>query len=258
MRHWITTAAVLLCVATLSSGQQQTQKVAEPTLCKAVETRQAAWCEEQNEGFNSMGQRAGLTLTFDLNLPKGYTIASLNQPTRVKATDSEGTDLSDIEEGFGGKQYVDLALSWSDEPTRQFIFNLGQTARSAETFSLRASVPANVYQRTEQVTLDVRSTRTSIDEGVLEMPGVTAQMAVDGGMHQVTFSPGTVRDRIEAIELIRGGSVVSESSSSMWSDDSVTYFFDNDPGQGAEMRITVRRGSKTIPLRIDVKDIELP
>ncbi|MEO1128445.1 MAG: hypothetical protein AAFX05_01920 [Planctomycetota bacterium] len=257
MRGWITTAAMLLCVTTLSSAQQS-RDAAEPTLCKAVETRQTEWCEKDDDGFSSMGQRTGLTLTFDLNLPKGMKIASLDQPKRIEATDSEGTDLSEIEEGFSGREYVELPMSWSDEPTTQFTFNLGLTARRAETFSLRASVPANVYLRTEQVMLDVGSSRSAIDAGALEMNGVTAQMSVDGGMHQVTFQPGTVRDRVEAIELVRGGAVVAESTSSMWSDDSVTYFFDGDPGDGAEVRITVRRGSKTIPLRIDVKDVELP
>lgn len=201
--------------------------------------------------------KPGLTLIFDVAVPEGRTLMAIEQPVKVEARDVAGTNLAAIEADFmGDKTYVEVVESWG-EPPRQFEFTLALPARSAATFDLSAELTAVTFARVETVEAALSTDSVTLDAAPFGGAQVTARLINEGGSPHVEIRPGSVRDQLEALELLSGDAAL-ETSMSMWNDESVTYMFDGAHQANMTLRLKVRAGLERSPLVINLDDQPLP
>ena len=105
-------AMIFACgfAATLASAVEspmvRTDMAMTVTLTKITETRQLVVVEPEEDEFDFGQDTPGLHLQFTLAVPDGLKVLEVRQPEQVIARDSEGTDLSEIEEDFMGERNV--------------------------------------------------------------------------------------------------------------------------------------------------------
>lgn len=231
------------------------------TLTKLAETRVAQVVKPAGEEgvFEMSSDEPSLSLTFSLALPQGCRVMSVEQPPAVTAVDSAGTDLSKIKPGFSDElEYVDLEHDFKDDDdVCEITFKLLPTARSAATFSARASFNAVVYTGSKPVAVEGKAEWTTLtDESVAGLGKPVRFRAKDDGLE---FEPSEVEDRIEEISIQTGPNEVVESNGWFSDGSTITYLFDEMPAaRPLKATITLRTGVKTIPLIIDVKNQPLP
>lgn len=201
--------------------------------------------------------RPGLTLTFGLDLPAGATLVELREPESLRAVDSTGLDLTDVEPGFSGKaEYLDVVHAWEGEP-KEATLTLALPRRRAQSVSVEAEIEAVVCSGTEQVAVGAASSPAALRAGVAGFPEARLHVERKGGQLQVIVTPGTVKAWIEDVAVV-AGSAAHESTSAMWSDAQLVYYVEAPAGvEAAEVRLTVRRELRSVPVRLDV-DVALP
>lgn len=245
--------------AALVALADETGAPMQPTLTTVTDHRAVvvAGEDEGNFGFN----RTGLTLAYDLALGDGFQFASfVDDEFKFVAVDSEGTDLTDLgETEFGTPPIVEPIMTFEDERTvvKEFKVNLASPARTATTFTVSGTIPANIFASTETIELEIPTLPAEMPESILG-PGVQASMSMMGGNASVIFTPGSLKDVIEEVSLVMPGDAVKETTSSMWNEASVSYFFDGAAPEGTYVRLKIRRGFQTVPLRVTIVEMPLP
>jgi hypothetical protein len=221
-------------------------------LTQVREVRQA-----RLSGESPSFDRPGLTLTFGLDLPAGAQLVELREPESLRAVDSTGLDLTDVELGFSGKrEYLDVVHAWEGEP-KEATLTLALPRRRAATVSVEAEIEAVVCSGTEIVEVAAGSSPGALRTDVAGFPEAKIHVERKGGQLQVVVSPGTVKGWIEDVAVVAGGAA-HESNSAMWSDQQLVYFVEA-PAEAAEMvRLTVRRELRAIPVRLELAGVVLP
>ena len=94
---------------TIPHSMARTSVPADPVeiatqLLELREIRSLSFKEDAEDEFIFAGDRPGLVLTFQTQLPQNRKLISLDQPESVVSTDSTGADLGDIEANIIGEQ----------------------------------------------------------------------------------------------------------------------------------------------------------
>jgi len=246
--------AVLLAVTA------QTPPAATPaslTLKSIRENRVLQVVKAADDAMVMMGDTPGLLLTFGITLPEGRRLLELQQPEKVIAKDSAGTDLSQIEEGFSGeREYVDDVTTWNDEGVTEITMRLASSARAATTFDVTADFTANLYTGTTVV--KASPTVEWIDLDAAQFGGkVQIRLSQDNDSFGIEFKPDSVKELIEKLEVVSGDTTTEGNG---WFSDgrTVTFMIDAKPEGSVTAHITVRTGVETIPLKIELKGQALP
>ena len=219
---------------------------------------------DDDNNFGMMQDEPGLFLTFRFETADGLQVLEIRQPNTVEATDSQGNDLTDIEEGFSGeKEYVEVGMTFDNEPPTEMTFHLSTTARAAESFSLKANLEATIFASTEERTFQVNQDWIDVDAGILGNDAARMKFGKSSGMFGesigLTIRSGTAKDVIQDVVVTIDGKE-HESSMSVWSDDEITYAFDEEIAEdaAAELTLTVRTELQIVPIIVEIKDQELP
>lgn len=258
---------VVLTASVLTSGLAALASATKPmpaqpasiraTLTQVRETRVHDIAAPSEDRFVFPNEQPGLFLSFDLNIPEGLTLIDLEQPTRIRAVDSVGSDLTVIEESFmGTKDHVELEQSFGEAPTG-FVMTLATPVRSATRFTVEAAMVATLFAQTTEKTLPAPTDWVSLPPDVTG--GVDVRIKVDGddSSANVHVQPGTARDLFEEITL-KGAGRELDSMGSMWSDDNATFFFDGAFKPGMTITFTIRTGLTTMPVNVSLVDATLP
>ena len=205
-----------------------------------------------------VGDTPGLLLTFGIALPEGRRLLDLQQPKKVAAKDSAGTDLSDIEQGFSGeREYVRDVASWKDESVSEITLRLASSARAATTFDVSAEFTAGVYTGIKVLKASPTTEWADLDPALFGGRKVQVRINPDKESFGIEFKPDSAKDLIEKLDVVSGGST-SESNGWFSDGQSVTFMIDATPAGAVTANITVRTGVETIPLKIDLKGQALP
>ncbi len=252
------TTQTLAMLSLLVAPAQEPHPAIQPRLTEVADHRVTTLAgEDESFGFNE----PGLRLTFDLNLRPGYRFAAFkSEDAEVVARDSTGADLSVLEEGaFGPPEHFEAIATWGEEGMlyESFTLRLSQPARSAETFSVDATIPVAVYAGTKTHEMQVGEKRTGLTPAVFGRDA-TIQLRSTNGATAVTIIPGTLKDAIDKIELILADGEPVDSTSTMWNDASAEYAFPGEVPSSARVRITSRRDFHVVPMRVQIRDMRLP
>jgi|GEM_PF-3031550 len=238
----------------LSGGGSTTEQSLTPTLLTVKETRVAEIVPPDEDKMTFPSDKPGLRLTFRVPLPDGVTLLDIAEPGAFIATDAAGADLTKVEPGFNGEpDYIETTQVWGEAPTK-FTFTLAPATRSAETFSLDATIDATVYETTVTKSVKIGPEWTAVD--AFGTP-VKARLKPAGNSFDVEMQPGTIKAQVESIALVGGGNE-TESGWTMWNDDSISWRFDGVEGEPDSIRLVIRQGLRTLPLRVHLTDQPLP
>ena len=230
------------------------------TLLRIVETRIAdVSVPKPDDGMMFMSSdKPGLSLVFNVRLPAGVQVMSLQQPAKVVAADSAGTDLSKIEPGFRDElEYVDLEHDFKDDDDlSQITLQLASPARKAETFDVHAEFSATVFTGSKPVPLTLTNEWTPLPA---DLADIKEAMRIKAGEDGIAIEPASIETWLEKIELQVSDKEVVESNGWFSDGTTINYMFDSLPKERPlKATLTVRTGVKTLPLTIDVKKQALP
>jgi len=256
----VVAAALSFGIATLvraddrTSGQGRT--TVKSTLTKVKDQRRVILADHKADQPAFDFNKPALELTFELTAPQGKTLVNIEQPTEITATDSMNRDLTDVEAGFmGRKEFVQLVHNF-EGPPNEMIFTLAPPNRSATYFNLSATFDVWAFDEIKEMTVDVRDGHSEAPE--LGEPLASIDVRKNGDSVELTVKPGTLRDRLEDIELI-DGEQVHKNMGSMWSDAAATYYFPAETFQPeVKVRAKVRVGMEKFPCRVEVQKQPLP
>lgn len=251
-------AVVAACVssALVRAGEDARDRVSA-SLEKIEEIRRvqlAADCVEE-PAFDFNPPR--LEMTFAVEPPPGATVSAIDQPSRIKAVDSAGKDLTNIRPGFADeRQFVSLVNVWGEAPDR-FTFRLAPPARGAKTFSLDAVFSVWVFDELKELAFEPTHELVEMTVQKLGNQKITAQLENVNGTTQLTITPGTVKRYVENIEFTDGKNTL-QSHGTMWNDDAVTFMFHGTPTPGMQAKVSVRAGLRKLPCRVQLTNQILP
>jgi len=252
----------LAVTGTVLIGAASRTPADEPVLAlmRVVETRTSdVSVPDAGEDMMFMSsQQPGLRLLFSLKLPKGVHVMSLQQPAKVVATDSAGTDLSKIEPGFRDElEYVDLEHDFKDDDDlNQITLQLATSARKAETFDVSAPFTATVFTGTKPVPVTLTGEWIPLPADIADIKDKMRIKAADDG---IAIEPSSLETWLEKIEIQIADDQVVESNGWFSDGATITYMFDELPKERPlKATVTVRTGVKTLPLTIDLKKQALP
>lgn len=247
----------LTALATMAVSERQLAG-GTAKLLSVTEMRRVDYRPKDEDAMTFSSDEPGLTLDFKVQLPNGMQLADVQQPTMVRATDSKGTDLSDVEPDFmGDKSYITMVHSWEGPPTEMQL-KLALPARDATTFSLQAVANAQVFASHKTSDIVLTTAWQSIDGDVLGVDGVKIRFENTSNGPTVHVQPGTVKDRIESLELLNRKGEPLESTWTQWTDMEVGYTFMGEGADGMTARIKARLGYQLMPIEITLNDQPLP
>ncbi|UCD73842.1 MAG: hypothetical protein JSV91_08580 [Phycisphaerales bacterium] len=263
-RNSIITSRAVIAVTVVSACLSSAADLAKPEgddpvfLKKIRETRVVDVIKPPEDEFAMPQQEPGLVLTFGVKLPDGARLTTVAEPKSIRARDSAGRDLVKLPKPrFGDLQYVEMGMSFGDEPVEEFSLRLAVSDRSADTFDLDTVLEASFFQTTETVSFPLAREWATLDQGWFGGRTVRARLGEGFMGSGVEFSPVSARDLIENVELQIDGEWTDDSG---WASDSqtITFMFDGEIKAGAKVRLTVRQGFGTTALTIDLKKQPLP
>ena len=245
-------AALALTIAPVSLAAPKPPEVIKPTITKMVEKRVVHVVPRDENSFSF--DNPEFLITLDPNLPDGLRIADVSEPSAFSAKDNTGASIKLPEDtSTFTSPRVELTSTFDDEP-QTITLRCAPSTRGATTFSIATTFNAVVYSGTQDIPITVSNAESPVPAKVFgASEAITAQLVTNHGQHAITFKPGAVRGLIESI-TVDG----EESASSMWSDDSVTYFLESGLGSSAECVITVRTNAAAVPVMVNIKDHPLP
>jgi hypothetical protein len=247
-------------LATLTSMAQSNRQSpgGTVTLLSVTETRRIDYRPKDDDAMTFTSDAPGLMLDFKVQLPDGLQLAEVAQPSTVQAQDSTGTDLSDVEPDFAGdKTYLSVVHSW-DAPPTEIQFMLALPTRNATSFSLDALAQAQVFASHETTEIELTEVWQKLDRNVLGIDGATIRFRNSSHGPTVQIRPGTVKDRIETLELFNSQGEPLDSSWTQWTDADVEYTFNGQGDAHMKAKITARMGFQVMPITITLKDQKLP
>ncbi|CAG1004208.1 hypothetical protein PHYC_03124 [Phycisphaerales bacterium] len=208
---------------------------------------------DERPGF---GEGPGIEITFVAALPKGCKVLGVKQPEKIDARDSAGTDLSPIRANvFDDLEYMKFE-DWFDEASLLHV-RLGQSARSAETFTAHLEAEATTFTGVESHDVDAASDWTKFTHPSLA--GAKAEYRYqkhDEGGGAMEIRPTAARELIESIVPAAEGAEPAGYSIS-YSDDMASFDIEPlEPGQ--KIRLFVRTEIKKVLIVVDLKDQKLP
>ncbi len=240
---------------TSTKGPTNSQK-AIATLTQIQETRRidvAKKADVNKFDFNT----PRLELTFDITPPNNKQIANIDQPTTIKATDSVGADLTAVKANYlNRKEFVQLISTWNEPPTKLTV-KLAPPARSATRFSLSAQFAVWAYEKTKETTFTPGTEGTQLDTALFNGEMVSARLQQTSGGLYLTITPGSIKNRIESVELMDGNTKL-DSQGTMWNEDAINYMFQGTIKPSLKAKIKIRIGMQSYPCTIDIKDNLLP
>lgn len=224
------------------------------------EVRRTDFTTSSDSGF-TMFETPGLELRFAIQAPAGRHIIEVKQPATLDAVDSMGTDLSVLPPSdFGQARYVETVSLW-EKPPHELTFRLALPARDAEHFSLTSRMDAITYLDLETGTLILTPQWQPVPAGLFGDAGVRVRAERKRGNVHVAFQPGTVREMIESVTLRQSGTPLGHEGA-MWNDLQAGYMFTVGPdASGSDdftAEVQVRRGLKSLPIRIEIREMPLP
>ncbi|MEM9065751.1 MAG: hypothetical protein AAGB51_09715 [Planctomycetota bacterium] len=222
------------------------------------EVRAVALVDADENSWVFPSDQPGLFLKFNFEAPAGSTVLNFEQPERIRAIDSTGRDLTNIEPNFSDiKEFVSMGQSFGDAPSN-FTVNLDNPSRAAETFSVATSFGATVFAEIKRHNAGFNSTWTAIPTNLTNGQKVEFSVGEMGGNPSILVRPGTAKDLFEQIYIVSGGNEAS-SNGAMWNDQQATFFFDSPANaNNASIAFDIRFGLETIPVKVFVKDQPLP
>lgn len=199
----------------------------------------------------------GLELSFEIELPQGRRVVEVQEPASLRATDSTGRDLTQIEENmFGRRQFIHLYHIYGESP-KELKFGLALPDRDATSFNISATIDVLTDTGARDATLELGPNWTALDPKLFGGTAVKARLRQGQHDIELELQPGTVRTMIESAQLT-GDGVTLDSYSSMWSDAALGYSFQGRLSSAMKATLKLRKGLKTIPMEIDLKAQPLP
>jgi hypothetical protein len=213
---------------------------------------------------SSMSDKPGLRITLSVDLPKGMKLLDVVQPESITAKDSAGTDLTNIEESFhGDREYVqkDQFAGFDDEnekakPARLTLV-LGVPAREAKTFSVSCEAGGVVGGPVKGMAITPAKDWTAFDAPELAGLGSKYKLTSSGGQTTLEFQNEKPKAVIENVTVTNGGDT-TKSSGWMSMNGSLSYTIDAPLSATSKVMLNVHTNTRTVPLRIDLKDVKLP
>lgn len=228
------------------------------TLTSIRDQRLSAGSKASTSPFPS--DRAGLRLSLQATLPDGLRLAEIRQPTSITASDSTSADLTAIEPNFQGEVEHFDPLSMGSLDQGQFTALLAQPQRSATRFSVSAQAQADVFAELVETDLPLATAWTPLDANLFG-PDASYRVARSKDRLQVEIKPEAVRARIQSLSVLARDQAGIEAQGTMWGGGNVTFIFDQAKIAGqpiSGLRASVRSGFQTLPLTIELRDVELP
>ncbi len=249
-------ATCSLCITTTQVVAGAGSHTVTATLTKISEVRQADF--EKNKDKNSFDMNPPkLELHFDLTIPKGKTIASVEQPEKITAKDSMNKDLSQVKPQFSSSATFVVLTNVYNESPKAMTLELLPANRSATRFNLDTTFNVLVYEDIKETTITPSTEGTDLDTKLFGDGKISVKLEKTRQGVNLTFVPGTVKNLIESVTLMDGGTKL-DSMGSMWNDSSVAYMFSGDFKSTLKAKVKVRVGSESYPCHIEIKDQPLP
>jgi hypothetical protein len=207
------------------------------------------------DGFEM--NKPGLVLTFGVRLPDGRRVVEVREPDWVKAADSTGKDLTQIEPNmFDRREHLELVHTWGESPSK-LEFKLALPQRRATSFDLMTTIDVVTDTGSRVEVVAVGTDWTTLSPKLFPGEEVIARLKQGSRDLELELKPGTIRSVIEKVE-ITGGDQPLESYSTMWSDLGLMYSFEGKHQPGMKVRLTLRTGLQTMPVAIELDDQRLP
>jgi hypothetical protein len=219
------------------------------------ELRRAEVVKADDNSFEM--SQPGLVLTFGIRLPEGRRVVEVREPDEVRAADSTGHDLSQIEPNiFGRQEHLELVHIWGEPPSK-LKFALAPPRRQATAFDLSTTIDVVTDTGSRDAVVDVGTDWTKLDPKHFSGRNVVARLRQGRQDLELELKPGTIRATIEKVEIIGSGEPLT-SYSSMWNNLALTYSFQGTHEPGMKARLTLRQGVQTMPVTIELDDQPLP
>jgi hypothetical protein len=208
--------------------------------------------------------KPGLRVTLQATPPAGLRVLEVEQPSNLKATDSSGADISQIEEGFGGKrEYLKLEGFGSpfdddkmNEP-QEIVLSLGESARKADKFSATGTGKALIGGKPRSVTIEPAKEWTKLD--IPEFAGIDSRYRVKSGDGEtsIEFKSDAVEPRIHEMIVVRGE---QRNEANGWSSMNgvLQYTINAALDKGAKIEMQVFTDVREVAIKIELKDVALP
>ena len=255
---WLT-----LSVAGQPSAGQSDEMKPNVVLSRIKESRVKTLVEPDGNNQHQMSMnKPGLTLTFQVELPDGQQLLEVSEPEDFMAKDATGRDLTKTEKNFKGERNHVKLVSAFNKPATRFKMRLALSARSAETFDLRGDVTVTSYGSTEELDVALDTDWMTIDTDLFGDNDVRCKLKQQESFQgnqvpAVVIEPGTVKEAIEKIELVRGGQSIS-ARGTMWNNQHATYSFDGEYHEDYRAKITVRTDVRETPVHLEFNEQDLP
>jgi hypothetical protein len=227
-----------------------------PTIMEIRETRSTILFEKETE-FTMPTDEPGVVLKFDIGIPEGLTLLSLEQPSEIHASDSTERDMTQIKEGYSGVQeFIRLGQSWN-EPPSEFTLSLSPPSRSATRFSVEAQFLGVFFEKTEAHTLTVGSEWITLPAELSS--GRTIKFRAEQGNDSINLhvQPGDAKDLFDNM-VMKTSAGDSEHNGTMWNDNQATFWFTGEFEESMELTFDVHVGLREMPIYVSLQDQPLP
>jgi hypothetical protein len=224
-------------------------------LTRIDELRRSDMTAAQANSFDL--NKPGLVLTFGIRLPEDRRVVEAQEPARMRAVDSTGHDLTQIEANmFGRREHLELVRVWGEPPTTLKL-TLAVPDRQATSFELSTTIDIVTDTGSLDAVVDVGTDWTKLDPELFAGQSVVARLRQGRRDLELDLKPGTVRAMIEKAEIIGPGEPLV-SYSTGWSDLGLTYSFQGKREPGMKTKLTLRTGLRTMPVTIELDEQPLP
>jgi hypothetical protein len=212
---------------------------------------------------SSSSDKPGLRVTLSVDLPSGSKLLDVTQPKTITAKDSSGTDLTQIEKNFHDeREYLqkDEFGSFDDDDKKgpaKLTLTLGQPAREAKTFSASCEASAVLGGPVKPITIAPAKDWTAFDSPDLAGLGSKYRLTSEGGQTTLEFQNDKPKSMIENV-TVANGSETTKSSGWMSMNGSLSYTISAALTKDSKVQLNVHTGVRTVPIKIDLKDVKLP
>lgn len=225
-------------------------------LTKVREVRHVAVGDHEEDGFRMFAGSPGLFADFLIELPDGAKVLGIVQPEGLKAFDSTGKDLSDVEPDFWGNPAWLETDTFSDTP--KITLKLTPSARAATTFSARGEGKVRVSFGLDPHDVEQNAAWTPFEHPMLAKMKAAYRYKKDDDDEWASLEvrPAEAKDLIASV--VPASDDAEPQGYSVSYNDKTASFSIEAPAAGQKIRLFLHKDMKELPVVIDLKDQTLP
>lgn len=212
--------------------------------------------------FKVMMDNPGLKVTLAVPMAGKVKIIGVEQPKTIVAKDSVGTDLTDIEKNFDGEREFleENKFGFNDDDPKaeaELVLNLSMPARKAESFSVSCESRVIVGGDAKDVPIAVSEKWTKLTAPEFASLNAMYRVKAEDTETTLEFKTADIKPLINKIAIVTD-SGREESTGWMVMNGELSYTVPSKLEGDAKLVIETYIGVKTLPLKIDLKDVKLP